>query len=75
MTDFEYCKLRGKIREKFVTETNFAKALGIHKSTLSTRLNKKSQWRVNELQRAIKLLDIKLEEIPSYFFLEASEAK
>ena len=73
--EFEHSKLRGKIREKFVTENNFAKALGMHKTSLSFRLNKRCRWRIDEIERAIKLLNIKVEEIPSYFFSETSEAK
>ena len=73
--EWEDCKLRRRIRQKFCTEKNFAEAIGMNKSTLSLRLNKKISWKVDEIQRIIKFLEISTEEIPSYFFSEASEAK
>ncbi|GAB6086432.1 DUF739 family protein [Alkaliphilus crotonatoxidans] len=36
---FDYNKLRGKIKEVFGTQDNFAKALGIGRVSLSQRLN------------------------------------
>ena len=73
--EFEFNKLRGRIREKFATEQNFAKVLNMNRACLSSRLNRRTHWKLNEIQRIVKLLDIKPEEIPSYFFSEASEAK
>jgi len=73
--EFKNSKLRGKIREKFISERRFADAMNMHKTSLSFRLNNKCQWRIDEIERAIKLLNIKVEEIPHYFFSEASEAK
>ena len=42
--EFDYCKLRGKIREKFESDNNFAKALSISRVSLSQRLNNKSDF-------------------------------
>ena len=64
-------RLRGKIREKFISERRFADAMNMHKTSLSFRLNNKCQWRIDEIEKAIKLLGIKVEEIPAYFFKEA----
>ena len=38
--NFNYEKLRGRIREKMRSDTVFAKRLGISKTSLSLRLNK-----------------------------------
>ena len=68
-------KLRKKIREKFWTDKEFAEAIGMNNSTLSLRLNNKIAWKLYEIKKVIKVLDIPMEEIPYYFFSEASEAK
>jgi len=65
---FDYSKLRGKIREKFGTEGEFAKALGISKTSLSDKLNNKVSFTSSEINKACKLLDIPTRFIPIYFF-------
>ena len=68
----DYAKLRGKIREVFGTNRAFAKALGMHHSILSAKLNRKSQWREDEIARACGLLGICIEEVHLYFFTPKS---
>lgn len=65
---FEYRKLRGKIREKFSTETAFAEVLGITKTGLSKKLNCASGFSQNDILKWCELLDIEIDEIPVYFF-------
>lgn len=65
---FNYSKLRGKIVEKFTTHTNFAKALGISHTSLSSKLTGKHSFSAFEIYKSTELLDIPLNEIPSYFF-------
>lgn len=67
MTKFDYSKLRGKIRE-FGTQEAFANAIGISTVTLSERLNNKSQFTQNEINKTVDILKIEPEEIPIYFF-------
>ena len=67
MTKFDYSKLRGKIRE-FGTQEAFANAIGISTVTLSERLNNKSQFTQNEINKTVDVLKIEPEEIPIYFF-------
>ena len=62
-----YAKLRGRIREKFGTQTAFSKAMGMNYSTLSWKLNDKSEWTGSEIANACKLLDISPQEIPIFF--------
>lgn len=66
---FDYSKLYGKIREVFVTQEAFAKAMGMSKSALNLRLNQKVEWRTPEMVKACKLLNIPLEELHLYFFV------
>ena len=61
-------KLRGKIKEVYDTQKNFADALGVHETVLNQRLNGVSQWKTAEIAKACELLDIPLTEAHVYFF-------
>lgn len=63
-----YAKLRGKIREIFGTNKAFADALGIDSASLSFKLNNKTPWKREEIERACILLHIPIEEVHLYFF-------
>lgn len=63
-----YAKLRGKIREVFGTNEAFANALGIEVSTLSLKLNNKSPWKREEIEKACDVLGVPVEEVYLYFF-------
>lgn len=64
----DYSKLRGKIRECFSTQADFAEAMGISECVLSQKLNNRSEWTRKEMVRACELLGIPIVEIPIYFF-------
>jgi len=66
--EFDYRKLKGKIKEIFDTQDAFAKALGISNVTISLKLNNKVEFSQKEIDKASDLLKIKKEEIPLYFF-------
>lgn len=66
--EFNYNKLKGKIKEVFNTQDNFAKALGVGRVTVSQRLNNHSEFTQTEIYNACKLLNISLDEINEYFF-------
>ena len=70
--DFDYRKLKGKIKEIFDTQDAFAKALGISNVTISLKLNNKAEFSQKEIDKASDLLKIKKEEIPVYFFTKKS---
>lgn len=63
-----YAKLRGKIREAFSTQEAFAEAMGMDKSTMSLKLNGKSEWTMTEIEKACYLLGIPINEVYLYFF-------
>ena len=65
---FDYSKLRGRIREKFKTESAFGKAMNLSHNSLSKKLNGYIQFTQNEIDRAIMLLEIPDDEISTYFF-------
>ena len=68
MNQQQYSKLRGRIREVFGTQEAFAKALNIHSTSLSARLNDKAQWRREEIVLSCELLSIPIDDVSSYFF-------
>lgn len=63
-----YAKLRGRIREKFGTQSVFAESIGINDATLSAKLNKRTPWTLPEVEKACKLLEIPLSQAYLYFF-------
>lgn len=69
-TEYNYSKLRGKIREVFETEEAFAKALDISSVTLSKIFNGKSEWGQDLINRSCDLLHIDYSYIPVYFFTQ-----
>lgn len=67
---FDYSKLKGKIREVFGTQENFAVAMLLSPVSLSAKLNNKVPFTQAEINKACELLGIALEFIPVYFFTE-----
>lgn len=65
---FDYSKLRGRIREKFKTESAFGKVMNLSHNSISKKLNGYIQFTQNEIDRAIVLLEIPDDEISTYFF-------
>ncbi len=66
--EFDYSKLRGKIKEVFGTQDQFALKMKMGRVSLSQRLNNALQFSQREIERACNLLGIPPEEISVYFF-------
>lgn len=58
MIKYNFDKLKGKIKEVFNTQNEFAEALGIAPNTLSSKLNNQFDFSSNEISKAVKLLKI-----------------
>lgn len=65
---YDYSKLRGKIKEVFCTQDDFADQLGIGRVSLSKRLTNKLEFSQSEIKKACDLLDIPPDEVSKYFF-------
>lgn len=65
---FNYNKLKGRIKEKFETQDNFCKALGISPRSLSLKLHNKRDFKQSEIEKSCQLLEIPIEESAIYFF-------
>ncbi len=69
---FNYSKLRGRIRECGLTQAQLAESIGIHKGTLSAKLNGQFAFTADEMLSIGAKLNIPENEIGSYFFCRNS---
>lgn len=67
-----YAKLRGRIVEKFGSQSAFAAVMEWREALLSAKLNNKSEWTFAEVMKACKLLEIPLSDAHLYFFCTES---
>ena len=70
---FDYSKLKGKIREVFGTQENFANVIGCSATSINYKLNNKSKFTQDEISKSVSALKISPEEISIYFFTEKVE--
>ena len=63
-----YDKLRGRIKEKLKTQTKLAELMKLDETTISNKLNNKAYFTQKEILKICSILDIRVEEIPIYFF-------
>lgn len=68
MSEFNYSKLLGRIKEKGYTQVELAKAIGIGETSLNFKLNNKSLFRQDEIVSIANLLDIPAADYEAYFF-------
>lgn len=64
----KYAKLRGAIRERLGSEGVLAVKLGMNPVTLSKKLNGKTDWKKNEIEKTLEYLFIPRSEVYDYFF-------
>ncbi|MNV96170.1 hypothetical protein D3C71_1911400 [compost metagenome] len=67
---FDYSKLKGKIKEVFDTQTEYATQIGISATSLCSKLNGRTYFNQEQIKKSILLLNIPLEEIALYFFTQ-----
>lgn len=65
---FNYAKLNGRIIEICGTQSEFAKLMGLSERTISLKLNNKIMFKQNEIEKALKILNISTTDIHIYFF-------
>ena len=68
MEDRMYAKLRGRIVEKYGSQSAFADAIGLSKNITNKKLNGKVGISSDDIKRWSSLLDIDRDEIGLYFF-------
>ena len=65
---YEYRKLRGKIVEKFRTQEEFAKAIGMSTVGVNLKLNGARGFSQKDIEKWAGILGIKKEDYLDYFF-------
>jgi len=68
--NFDYADLTCLIAAQYVTQYNFSLAMGLSERSISLKLNNRVRWKDVEIKKAAQLLNIKLVDIPDYFFKE-----
>jgi len=68
MKQYDYSKLKGKIKECFATQSDFAQKLGISDTSLSYKLNNKTVFDQDQIQNAIEIFNLTPQETIDYFF-------
>lgn len=58
MIKYNFSKLKGKIKEVFGTQNEFAEAMNMAPNTLSLKLNNVTDFSSNEISDAVELLKI-----------------
>ena len=66
--EFDYSKLKGRITEKFGTQSSFAKAVKRTDTYVSMVLNGKSYLDQTEIEKWSSALEIECEMLGVYFF-------
>jgi transcriptional regulator with XRE-family HTH domain len=61
-------ELKRKIKEEGYTYEKLGAEIGMGSNTLSDKLNGKSTFTIDEVQKIVEILDINPREIPKYFF-------
>lgn len=70
---YDYRKLRGRIKEKFGTQAEFSKNIGLSEVSVSNKLNNVVDWGQKEMEDAISVLEIPYSDIHAYFFTHVVE--
>lgn len=69
-----FTRLRGRIKGEGLTEDQLASRIGISKSTMSEKLNEKSEFSRKEIYLISRELKLSEAELNDYFFcIESSE--
>ncbi len=72
-TEYNYQKLKGRIKEFFGTQEEYAKSIGLSAASVNYKLNNKVYYTQNEIYNSIKVLKIPNNEIQEYFFTQKVE--
>lgn len=65
---FDYSKLRGRIIEKYGSQTAFVKSFGTSENTFSMKMNNKVRFTSDDIIKISQMLEIPEDKIGLYFF-------
>ena len=75
MSEYDYSKLKGRIRECFSTQSDFAQILEISDTSLSNKLTNKTAFTQDEIKKSIDFFELNPIETMNYFFKEKVDKK
>lgn len=70
---YNYSKLKGRIKEYYDKQENFAKAMKLSPTSINNKLNNKTNWSQDEIHDCVNLLNIHPLEIQDIFFTRVVE--
>ena len=74
MIKYNFNKLKGRIKEIFGTQNEFAEAMNMAPNTLSSKLNNTTDFSSNEVSKAVELLKVSsADEAWNIFFTKEVE--
>ena len=68
ITDYNYSKLLGRMREKGYTQIDVCKEMKMSETTLNLTLGNKRPFRQTEISKLCCILEIPLKDVAVYFF-------
>lgn len=68
MREYDYSKLRGRIKEKIGTQGEYAKKIGRSENFVSKVFKNKTVFSQDDIERSVELLEIEPIDIGLYFF-------
>lgn len=68
MVRFTHAKLKGRMKELNIRQSDLAKELGMTNSTFSFRICGHRYWTQSDIAKMIEVLDIPKEQVSDYFF-------
>lgn len=68
--NFDYSKIKGKIRELGLTQSEYAKYIGITEQTLILRFKNKRPFTQPEMAMTMHLFNEPIENVRIYFFTQ-----
>ena len=68
---FDYSKLKGRIKEKCGSQKVFAKLLGVSEATITAKLQGNTGFTQEDILKTIEILEIDPGEVSIYFFTVA----
>lgn len=68
MEHYNYNRLRGLIKEHCGSQIEFANRIGISPTTLTNKMNQKTNFTQCEMRKALEVFGLPMSEVDSIFF-------
>lgn len=66
--EYDYSKLKGRIKEIYNTQGRFAEEVGLSERTISLKINNKANFNQDEIIMILNKLNLNITDAQSYFF-------